>query len=261
MLLKVTNYCSAGCSHCMEDSTVRGAHMPLEIFERALDATQRIEGFAWRQGIPPLILLSGGECTEHPEIAQLVARVFARRWHPLLITNGTWLADVGLRASLLRPSLLRPEWKTLRVQVTHDPRFYPTAPPVRLDDRRITYIDSLTALVPLGRLGRKKGPHPLPMKAAPSSFNFRSLVRAHGSIERAVYELRLRAVAGRSGHCIPSISDDGSIVAGETRQCFVIGTVDSSNAALSKAAIEMRCNACGLVDNLSALHRAAIGEP
>jgi hypothetical protein len=256
MLIKVTNFCSMGCSHCMEDSTVQGAHMPLERFERALDCTARIEGFAWRQGIPPLILLSGGECTEHPSIAQLVARVLARGWIPLLITNGAWLADPTLRASLLRP-----EWPRLFVQVTHDPRFYPSAPPPRVDDRHVTYVDALTALLPLGRLARKKGPHPLPTKEAPSSFNFRSLVRAHGSIERAVYALRKRAAAGRSGHCIPSICDDGRVVAGETRSCFAIGTVDSTTAALSKAAIEMRCNACGLVDNLSPAHRAAIGEP
>ncbi|MDP3219129.1 MAG: hypothetical protein Q8S73_33840 [Deltaproteobacteria bacterium] len=251
MLIKVTNFCSMGCSHCMEDSTVRGAHMPLDLFERALDCTARIEGLAWRRGIPPLVLLSGGECTEHPSIAQLVARVLARGWIPLLITNGAWLADPTLRASLLRP-----EWARLFVQVTHDPRFYPSAPPPRVDDRRVTYIDALTALIPLGRLARKKGPHPLPTKAAPSSFNFRLFVRGHGSIERAVYELRKRVI-----HCSPSISDDGTVVAGETRQCFAIGTVDSPTAALSKAAIEMRCNACGLVDNLSPAHRAAIGEP
>lgn len=84
----------------------------------------------------------------------------------------------------------------------------------------------LTALLPLGRLTRKKGPHALPVKGAPSSFNFRSLVRSLGSIEFAVRELRRRAIAGRSGHCSPSICEDGRVV-----------------------------------DSLSPLHRAAIGEP
>lgn len=255
MLIKVTNYCSMGCSHCMEDSTVQGAHMARDVFERALDCTARLDGLAWREGLPPLVLLSGGECTEHPEIVALVARVIARGWIPLLITNGMWLADAALRASLLRP-----EWPRLFVQVTNDPRFYPAAPPPRVDDRRVTYVDALTALLPLGRLARKKGPHPVPTARAPSSFNFRSLVRAHGSIERAVYALRRRALEGRSGHCTPSICDDGRVVAGETRQCFAIGTVDSSNDALTRAAIAMRCNACGLVDGLSLAHRAAIGE-
>lgn len=30
MLIKVTNFCSMGCTHCMEDSTVRGGHMTTE---------------------------------------------------------------------------------------------------------------------------------------------------------------------------------------------------------------------------------------
>ena len=39
MLVKITNYCSMGCSHCLEDSTVAGKHMTRETFLAALGLT------------------------------------------------------------------------------------------------------------------------------------------------------------------------------------------------------------------------------
>lgn len=256
MLIKVTNKCSLGCSHCMEDSTVKGAHMDESTFDRALDFVQRIESKAWAIGVPPMVLLSGGECTEHPSIVQFVEKVVSRGLIPLLITNGMWLNDPALKEALLRP-----EWPQLFVQVTNDARFYPKSPPV-VEDKRITYVESLTHLIPLGRALRKKGlaDMGLPLKKAPTSFNLRSLTRALRSFEEAVFTLRVRAASGLSGHCSPSVSENGDVVAGETRSCFKIGTVDSSNAELTDACVAMRCNNCGLVDNLTQEQKRAIGE-
>jgi hypothetical protein len=258
MLIHVTNHCEMGCSHCMEDSTIKGAHMPFETFLRAIDFTRRIERLAWAV-CPPLILISGGECTEHPEIVHIVEEVVRQKILPVLLTNGLWLANAELRAALLRP-----EWPQLFVQVTNDPRFYPKPIPegTDLSDKRITFVPSLTHLVTLGRAARKKNidQKGLPMKSAPTSFNFRSATRSLGSAEQAVAMLRMRAMQGRSGHCSPSITEDGSIVAGETRQCFRVGTVDSTVEEITRATCEMRCNECGLVDNLTQEQKRAIGE-
>lgn len=255
MLIKITNRCGMGCSHCFEESTPAGEHMVWDTFQRALDATRRIESLAYRAGCLPFVLISGGECTEHPDVVKYVEEVVRQKFLPLLITNGMWLGDPELRKALLRP-----EWPFLSVQVTNDARFYPTAP-THWDDSRITYVPALTTLVPLGRASRKdltaKG---VPSKNAPPSFNFRSLMRSFGSIERAVAELRLRAMVGKSGHCIPSISATGDIVAGETNLCWKIGTVDSSNEELARNAIAMgSCNRCGLESNLTEPQKRAIG--
>jgi hypothetical protein len=253
MLIKVTNFCSMGCSHCMEDSTVQGGHMTRETFLRALDFTRRIEEPVWSV-VAPRILLSGGECTEHPDFLWFLEEVERQRLHPLIITNGMWLSDAKLRDAILRPSR-----RNLLVQVTNDKRFYPHQP-VRVSDPRIVYVDSLTKLVPLGRLGRKRGPFPLPMSKAPTSFNLRSLTRGMGSFASAVQALRIRAATGVSGNCTPNISETGDVLAGETRLCYKVGTVDSTDAELTAAVFNMRCNACGLVTNLPDSHKAAIGE-
>lgn len=240
-----------GCSHCMEDSTVAGQHMTRETFEAALDLTERVEAKAYAAGAPRHLLISGGECSEHPDFLAYFERALERRFAVTIITNGMWLGDEALRNAIVP--------RALAVQVTNDPRFYPKAPP-RIEMPRLLYVDALTTLVPLGRLGRKSGPHPLPVKGSPSSFNVRSLTRSLGDIGEAVAMIRLRAMLGKSGHCAPSIGWDGGMYAGETINCFRIGDVRSTNLELSRAVCEMKCNACGLVDGLPDTHKAAIGE-
>ena len=146
MLIKITNYCSMGCSHCMEDSTPAGEHMTRETFLAALALTERLEGDAWRQGIPRRILISGGEATEHPDVEWFLETALAAH-DVILITNGMWLDDPQLAAKILKP-----EWKRLMVQVTNDPRFYPKQPATRSDDPRVVFVPTLTVLVPLGRM-------------------------------------------------------------------------------------------------------------
>ena len=257
MLIKVTQYCSKGCSHCMEDSTIKGEHMSWDVFLRALELTKRVERLAWSRGCPPIVLLSGGECTEHPDIVKLIAEVYRQGLFVVLITNGMWLNNPELRASILRP-----EWPNLQVQVTYDARFYPSPAPPDHDDPRLGYVPALSRLVTLGRAARKKNfdAQGLPPLAAPGSFNLRSATRNLGSFEEGVAVLRQRAAQGKSGHCSPSISNNGDFVVGETNFCWKIGTVDSTNDELTKNVLAMgECDRCGLEKGLSQPHRRALG--
>jgi hypothetical protein len=252
MLIKITNRCGAGCNHCLENSTPAGEHMTEETFRKALAFTRRAEAKAWAMSCPRHVLLSGGECTEHPDIVRYVEMVFAAGLLPILISNGHWLGNEELRTALLRP-----EWN-LFVQVTYDSRFYPTAPP-RFDDPRITYVESLSVFIPLGR-GAKKKTAGLPMLKGPSSFNLRSMARGLRSFDGAVSMLRMRATAGLAGHCIPSVTHEGFVVAGESRECWRIGTVDSTNDELTAALLAMgECNRCGLEAGLTMEQKRAIG--
>ena len=257
MLIKITAKCSLGCSHCCEDATVAGKHMTRETFLAALDLTERLEGDAWKRGIPRFLLLSGGEATEHPDVLWFLETARAAGYKIILITNGMWLDNPELRAQILRP-----DWPDLMVQVTNDPRFYPTAPKnVPTDDPRVVFVPALTVLVTLGRLKPSRlPPDAPPIRKGPTSFNLRSLTRSLGDVREALYMLRVRAVMGLSGHCSPSISSDGTIVAGETSNCFPIGNVHSTAEDVTRALVNMACNKCGLVDNLTQEQKIAIGE-
>jgi hypothetical protein len=233
--------------------------MTRETFLASLALTERLEGDAWRAGIPRRILLSGGEATEHPDVEWFLATVIDRGYDVILITNGMWLDDPVLRAMILRP-----DWKDLMVQVTNDPRFYPTKPVnIPADDPRVVFVRSLSVLVPLGRMKPARaasGSAGVPLRKGPTSFNLRSLTRSTGNVRTALTMLRARAALGMAGNCAPSISYDGTLVAGETSNCFPIGDVNSTADQVTKALIGMQCNKCGLVNNLTQEQKTAIGE-
>ena len=206
MIIKITNFCRMGCGHCLESSTPAGEHMTREMFLAALGLTERLESLAWQRGIPRILLISGGEATEHPDVEWFLETALAAGYRRILITNGMWLDDPELRAKILRP-----EWTDLMVQVTNDPRFYPSAPKaVPTDDPRVVFVPSLTVLVTLGRLKRSRLPATLPLRKGPTSFNLRSLTRSLGDVREALFMLRARAAMGMSGNCSPSISSDGT---------------------------------------------------
>lgn len=248
MLIKVTNRCHAGCSHCLEGSTPAGEHTTADVFQRALDFTARIEGPA-----AGVVLLSGGECTEHPAILELVDAVLARGWLPVLLSNGQFLRDDALREAILS--------RDVQVQVTHDERFYPGKPPRFVDDHRVAYVKALSVMIPLGRFAGKQRAD-VPTRRAPASFNLRSATRGLGSFSAAVQLQRVRTLGGLSGACTPSVTAEGDVVAGESRLCFKLGTVDSTNDELTRAVLEMgSCNRCGLETGLGPRERTAIGLP
>ena len=91
----------------MESSVPTGDHMTRETFLETLDFTERAEHLARASGCPPTLLFSGGECTEHPEIVSWIALAMSRGFIPILITNGQWLNDPALKASILRPEWAR----------------------------------------------------------------------------------------------------------------------------------------------------------
>lgn len=266
MLIKITNKCSMGCSHCMENSTPKaGQHMRIDVFDRVLDFVERLEERAWKI-VPPILLLSGGEATEHPDVLTFIGaaidRVASRGGMVILITNGMWLDDPDLARNILdNPLASQKAWrKHLSIQVTNDPRFYPSAPVNRPSDPRIVYVPQLTHLIPLGRMKPTKAPDGIGFRKGPSSFNLRSLTRQFGDVREAIAMLRVRAISGMSGHCSPSISYDGTLVAGETGSCFPIGTPSSTADEVTRALVSMSCNKCGLVDGLTHEQKLAIGE-
>ena len=238
----------------MESAVPSGEHMNLKTFMRALDFTARAECEVIKAGMPVMMMISGGECTDNPLIVEMVKLVVERGWVLTLLTHGLWLNNVELRNELLRD-----DWRLL-IQVTNDERYYPRKPP-KFDHPRVVYVDKLLVLSTIGRAANPKfDPKGLDPRAAPGSFNFRSITHSVGSVPKAIKILRVRGMLGKSGFCTPSISHDGTVVAGESRFCYPIGTVDSSNEELTKAVLSMgSCNRCGQEANLEPLYKKAIG--
>jgi hypothetical protein len=168
----------------------------------------------------------------------------------MLLTNGLWLADEQRKTDILSRKVF--------VQVTNDPRFYPKQPP-RIEHPGVAYADALSVMIPLGRFKGQKHAEVRSLKA-PACFNLRSATRSTGDVRNAVAILRTRSTSGIGGLCTPSITPDGTVVAGESRFCHKIGTVDSTPEEITQALTSMRCSQCGLLNSLSQEHKRAIGE-
>jgi hypothetical protein len=215
-----------GCSHCLANASPIGAHITPEVYRRALDVSTELGD--------PLVMLSGGEPTEHPLI-ELLIREAARRF-PIVtvLSNGLFLHDTERTAELMALGVY---W-----QITNDPRFYPRRLPESvewLEQGTVSFTEHIPTLV---RLGRHKGES---NRLGPACFNLRSATRQYGSFVQGVEFLR-----SQRKFCTPSIDVDGTIRAGESPECFALGTLWSSPGDLTEATLNHHCNRCGLHDRL-----------
>jgi hypothetical protein len=218
----------------MVDANPQGAHMTWDVYAQTIK-------FCKRLGHP--ILLSGGEPTDHPEIIRIVSFAKNEKLHVTLISNGLFLQKPTLAEALLS--------KVDLIQITNDPHFYTHYVP-DFNHPKVYIERKLTVISPFGRaLKNNIGCN----RMSPLCFNLRSVVRETKLFH---YSLQLLALYGK--FCTPSINIDGGIVAGEAPSCYQIGTVWDDKGTLAENLIKMKCNRCGLVENLPREYRQAIGE-
>jgi hypothetical protein len=217
----------------MEEATPIGEHMSLEVFSKTLEFVSNTYG-----GIQ-LLMVSGGEPTEHPEIEKILGML--KGWHVILLSNGLFWENDELREMILAHDVM--------IQVYNDSRYYPrrVAP---IDHPKVLYADRINLLTPFGRA---KG---MPSdRLSPLCFNLRSLCKAIKNFPEVVMQLRANGKM-----CSPSIDIHGNVIAGESRYCHKVGTVESSFEDILEDILSMSCNKCGLEDNLKDFQKEAIGR-
>lgn len=237
MLLRITNRCHSGCSHCMIDASgPEGEHMTEETF---VDAAR----FVLKAKIP-VLLVSGGEPFEHPQVFEM-AKVL-EQVAPMVtyISNGHFALDDEKAETIKKMGL--------KVQVTCDPRFYPRILMRErfMDNPNIYYEDRLRVIFPCRRTREAGIPY---TRFSPGCFNLRSATRSHG------FTVGSTLLIQQGKMCAPSINVDGSIRAGEIDTCHQIGTVKSAVWEVEENIRNMRCGLCGLGADLSKMHLDAIG--
>lgn len=92
--IKITDYCTAGCAFCYQDSTPEGVHGNTAYIKRVLDTLSELQVFE--------AALGGGETTQHPDFVEILQ--YARDKH--IVPNFTtkrldWLRNKALRTRVL----------------------------------------------------------------------------------------------------------------------------------------------------------------
>lgn len=244
MLVRITNRCQMGCSHCMIDAQPDSSHMSVEVFDKVLR-------FLIDTVYDKLLTISGGEPSEHPELLEFINHA-SKHFLVIVLTNGSFLRNEDYTSKLMS--------SRAHFQLTYDERYYPK-PVVSaregvlyfglegLKYPNLTVINRVDTLTALGRCKVNEG------RIGPNCFNLRSATRAFDSVTKAVgYIRRLHKF------CTPSIDIDGTLRAGETPFCASFGNVWMTEAELTRHLRDLRCSKCQMVEALTPEQLKAIGE-
>jgi organic radical activating enzyme len=239
MILRITNKCRMNCIHCFDNASPEGKHMTFDTFRDSMKFITKSSA--------QMILLTGGEPTEHPQFIEIAELIKRRMEHPELLiiaSNGMFLHNKEYAKEILDLDV--------KIQITNDQKFYPQRVPV-IDHKNLTYITELQHLFPLGRaVTNNLSMDDMEIKLVyPKCFNARSVTRSEHitNFQDLIrfYELRLQKF------CIPSIDIHGGVHIGETDECFQIGTVTDDLKSMFDNIKYMKigdCNNCKLEENL-----------
>lgn len=247
MMIKITQKCSMGCTHCMNDSGPNGKHMSFETFKYAID-------FQNQYGAPN-VMITGGEPFEHPEVLRFIDYAVRNVRNAVIeiATNGLFMQENHdfmyhyISAQMAAKVLLM-------YQVTNDPRYYP----VKLyrdlpiwNLRNVVLIDKVERIYPQGRARN------MPHKSTGSKcYNIRGIVAQSGETS---LEANIGILAAANKFCTPHIGINGEIRLGESDLCPVCSNIWKAGEEIVKDIRNFQCHQCDFVNkNLPEQYRKII---
>lgn len=241
MLLHLTEHCSLQCPHCMNECTPNNRHMELKVLSDVIKFIKRNAR---------ILLIGGGEPTEHPKFFECVEMLVNSGMILLLCTNGRFLKDDNFTKELSRISN-----QLFGIQISVIEGLYPhreetlelykqksnIVTNTGLIDR-ITIIDKITVMDKIGRAAKKsfKFSYDLYKRQMPNCINPWLAGRQVNSFKHIIMELEAHKT-----WCKPTITYDGRIVAGESISCVQVGTIyDKENEIYNNIRNGKPCMKC-----------------
>ncbi len=256
MLIELTLKCTYECPHCFVEADRNGANMSLETAVQVAEFLKEVQ--------PPVIQLTGGEFTQHPQFYQicksLINAVSCYGGQVLLESNGSFKDNNSTIEEVI--ALLKEEC-VHGLQIRTDKHYYPHYQET-LSDRILrelpktkVYDGGIDLLYPLGR-AVKNYPDKINRTCYPSCINV--FLYSRQCPESDLRELIHYLQIVRGKFCKPTIDVNGYLHAGEAWQCVNFGHVsDGSDKLFKKILEEKPCNKCGLVGNLPPEAKEIIG--
>lgn len=192
---------------------------------------------------PSCILVTGGEPLEHPNFFSYMEKLielFGKN-RVIITSNGMFLSNETLTKKVLALGVF--------VQVTNDSRYYPKTINQTKKHKLLLYTTKIQCIYPTGR-AKTNNIKPYG-RNSPYCFNLRSIA-IHNAVS---FKNAVKLLEKANKFCTPSIDIFGNVIAGESSSCYKIGTINDSDEQLLKNLKYMKCNRCGMEDNLSTLYR------
>lgn len=235
MIISITEYCTMGCNHCCMNSTKEGKHMERDTFYKALDFYGNFKF--------PLLLITGGEPTDHPNFEEYMDEILKRGYKLIILSNGLWTLDD-------RKDVFLNKYK---FQIINDERYYPIYVPEIVHPNILIYGKVENSINKCTR-SIKNNIYTEGLK--PKCFNLRILFKLENSFLNAIYKYNFVL----KKFCIPIIKFDGSMILGESDLCKPFGTIYDNFDVLLEKGKTFRCNNCSCFENLDSLRRNYLKE-
>lgn len=251
MMIKITEKCSMGCPHCMNDSKPIDKHMDKETFIKVIDFFNQYGGAT--------VVISGGEPTEHPQFLDFI-NTFMALTRPYIIvmiaTNGIWMQTH--KDEIFK--LLDEYSHRLMFQVTTVDEYYPvkidTSLPV-FKHENVFVCTKIERMYPQGRALTNHLEY-VPPKG-PKCANIRLVTHQVGmkSIRNIIAILLVKG----GFVCTPHITVNGEIKLGESDLCPVCSNISKTEEEIINDILNFKCNDCKeALNNLPLQAKNILGE-
>lgn len=243
MLIKITEKCSMGCTHCMNNATPDGKHMTKATLRDVLRFVVNNQAYE-------SLVITGGEPTEHPEFVkmmEIIIDTLGQVGHEIILTittNGFWCLD---NIEACKHLNTRNANIILRWQVSTDSRYYPKELPLhkRLwrEPEFVLCPDCVVQVYPQGRALQNS----MPWQAKASKcFNVRAMLK---QLPTKSIGVLVEAMLVRGYLCTPAIRIDGSIGLGESDLCPSVATIYDTEETIIQKIIDFKCHQCDFIND------------
>ena len=263
MLLKITEKCSLGCTHCVNNAKPNGKHMSFEVLKDTLDFIRKTNTYQH-------IIITGGEPTEHPEFVKMAKEIinFSKSINSLTVvtitTNGFWILQNPEIAKEIACS--GNESTMVSFQVSTDSRYYPK--PLLDKTKRIWrepgFIlceECVAQIYPLGRA--KENNYPTD-RISSHCFNIRAISKQLKAIDSngnnsnngydyydhsLTFEDIVRTLVSANKFCTPTIRINGDICLGESDLCKTCSNIYKTDNEIVDDILQFKCHTCDHINN------------
>lgn len=236
------------CTHCMNANTPNNVHMDFDTFKKAVEFQKKYGGI--------MMLLTGGEPTEHPEFKRFLEYAIENTMAYITIaTNGTWMPQnydyICYLNDAYRHRLL---W-----QVSADKRYYPYPVDLSLPVFQVDNVVCSDTIGPIYPMGRAKENGLGAFNKASKCFNIRAITRQVSPVCGLSHIIDMMNMRGY--FCTPHIATDGTIKLGESDLCPSCSHIDKTEDVIKQDILNFRCHACDEVnDKLPPEYRKLLGD-
>lgn len=251
MMIKITERCTMGCKHCLNDAQPDGKDIEISKLIEIFD-------FLQREKIGKFLIISGGEPTEHREFDKVMEAILeyqreSQYFHTITITtNGE---QIEKDPEKFKNYIGR--FKTfncnLIYQVSADVRYYPRRIKVHKrifrEDGFVMCDNCVESIYPIGRALTNNIKF---NRASSQCYNVRALSKqGFDTLWKIESYLRIKGK-----YCTPHISINGEIKLGESDLCTVCATINDLSSEIMEKIQKFKCNKCNFLNkNLSPQYR------